>query len=70
MHPAGRGMHLQSSIVYHLTNRGKLEGQRHGKEMVVSDYDLVDIGGGFAGEAAALSFLETAEQTGRAGRVA
>jgi succinate dehydrogenase/fumarate reductase flavoprotein subunit len=31
-----------------------LERQRHGEEMVVSDYDLVVIGGGFAGAAAAL----------------
>jgi tricarballylate dehydrogenase len=38
--------------------------------MVVSDYDLVVIGGGFAGAAAALSFLETAKQAGRDGRVA
>jgi succinate dehydrogenase/fumarate reductase flavoprotein subunit len=38
--------------------------------MVVSDYDLIVIGGGFAGAAAALSFLQTAEKSGRAGRVA
>ncbi len=36
----------------------------------MSDYDLVVIGGGFAGAAATLSFLETAEKAGRAGRVA
>jgi glycine/D-amino acid oxidase-like deaminating enzyme len=36
----------------------------------VSDYDLVVIGGGFAGVAAALSFLETAHKAGRDGRVA
>lgn len=42
-----------------------MEGSRHGEEMVVSDYDLVVIGGGFAGAAAALSFLETPEKAGR-----
>ena len=36
----------------------------------MSDYDLVVIGGGFAGTAAALSFLETAKEAGRDGRVA
>lgn len=34
------------------------------------DYDLVVVGSGFAGSAAALSFLETAEKAGRSGRVA
>jgi succinate dehydrogenase/fumarate reductase flavoprotein subunit len=33
--------------------------------MVVPDYDLVVIGGGFAGAADTLSFLETAEKAGR-----
>jgi hypothetical protein len=51
--------------VYHFTNWGKLGAQRHEKGMVVPDYDLVVIGGGFAGAADTLSFLETAEKAGR-----
>jgi succinate dehydrogenase/fumarate reductase flavoprotein subunit len=38
--------------------------------MVLSDYDLVGIGGGFVGAAATLSFLEAADKARRAGRVA
>ena len=34
------------------------------------DYDMVGIGSGFAGSTATLSFLEAAEKTGQAGRVA
>ncbi len=34
------------------------------------DYDIVVIGSGFAGSTATLSFLEAAEKTGQAGRVA
>lgn len=34
------------------------------------DYDMVVIGSGLAGSAAALSFLETTEKAGQAGRVA
>lgn len=36
----------------------------------MSDYDMVVVGSGFAGSAAALSFLEEAEKSGRVGRVA
>lgn len=36
----------------------------------MADYDMVVIGSGFAGSTATLSFLETAEETGRVGRVA
>ncbi len=34
------------------------------------DYDMVVVGSGFAGSTAALSFLETTEKDGQAGRVA
>lgn len=34
------------------------------------DYDMVFVGSGFAGSAAALSFLEAAERAGRVGRLA
>jgi succinate dehydrogenase/fumarate reductase flavoprotein subunit len=36
----------------------------------MSDYDLVVVGSGFAGSTATLSFLETTENAGQAGRVA
>lgn len=36
----------------------------------MADYDVVVVGSGFAGSAAALSFLEATEKAGRAGRVA
>jgi succinate dehydrogenase/fumarate reductase flavoprotein subunit len=37
---------------------------------MVSDYDLVVVGSGFAGSTATLSFLEATEKAGRVGRVA
>jgi tricarballylate dehydrogenase len=36
----------------------------------MADYDVAVVGSGFAGSAATLSFLETAEKAGRSGRVA
>jgi succinate dehydrogenase/fumarate reductase flavoprotein subunit len=42
----------------------------HRKGKVLSDYDLVVVGSGFAGSTAALSFLEATERTGQVGRVA
>jgi tricarballylate dehydrogenase len=36
----------------------------------MSDYDMIVVGSGFAGAAATLSFLETAEREGRSGKVA